>query len=332
LQKPGKFGGYNKHPYDNGGDTPATRDGLDYMGGHPEDFHYAKGTAKVPSKGKGKAPPKGKTPGKGMVEAGLAPGEAVLTPGAADHMGRDNIGMLNAMAHHGMLPSQGSHLGGQPHAAMPQSIGAIPGLAPPGGAPPGAPGAGGPPAPGGPPMKPQKGFAKGTSAVPAQDNIGQKVKLDNSKMGGKQTPDLNLKKGTAKVPGKPTNPSKDTQHGQIPVGGAVLTNDAANHVGRGLIAHLNQLHGGMSPPMAPPGGPPQGFAEGTASVPPTETNGQHLMGQLGKAWDYVTTPNPNADLQVGARGLYTGMSGLMGRGKEGYQDLNNAIDTDGRRR
>jgi hypothetical protein len=360
VQKPGKYGGYNKHPYVNGGDSYyGGGHENDWMGGHPEDFHYAKGTSKVPAKGgKGKAP--ARAPGKGMVEAGLAPGEAVLTPGAAEHMGRDNIGMLNAMAHHGMLPSQGAHLGGQPHAAQPQSIGSIPGLPPPA-----MMGGGAPMGPQGQPQgKPQKGkpgfaegtsnvpaaagdngtkvgkdpaqpgfeyagaFAKGTSAVPAGDNIGAPMRLQQSSLGGKPTPDLRLAKGTSKVPGKPTNPSKDTQHGQIPVGGAVLTNDAANHVGRGLIAHLNQLHAGMPPaggPQMPQGGgqPPMGFAEGTADVP--ETNGQHLMGQLGRAWDWATTPNPNADLAVGMRGLVSGVQGVRNNLDNPLTQINRAL-------
>ena len=282
---------------------------------------YAKGTSKVPAKGKAQSAKGGRAPGKGMVEAGLAPGEAVLSPGAAEHFGRDNIGRLNLMSHHGMLPSQGPHLGGQPHSAPPQSIGALQEALATMGA---GGGAGGPPGAGAAPAGQQPGFAKGTSNVQSSDSIGAPVRLQQSSLGGKPTPDLKLAKGTSKVPGKPTNPSKDTQHGQIPVGGAVLTNDAANHVGRGLIAHLNQLHAGM-----PTSGQPQqpGFAEGTADVP--ETNGQHLMSQIGSAWNYMTTPNSNSvlsratqanggnvpfgptDMATGYQGLQKGM--LFGR-------------------
>ncbi|MDR3427799.1 hypothetical protein [Silvimonas sp.] len=54
---------------------------------------YAKGTAKVPGKGK---------PNKDTVPAMLAPGEAVLNQGAADHVGRNLIDVLNAIGAHKM--------------------------------------------------------------------------------------------------------------------------------------------------------------------------------------------------------------------------------------
>ena len=83
---------------------------------------YAKGTSNVKGgkgKGKGMVPSKGRDAvsgdggGPGMVKSGLAPGEAVLTPGAAEHFGRNNVGMLNMLSNHGMLSSQQPHLGGQ---------------------------------------------------------------------------------------------------------------------------------------------------------------------------------------------------------------------------
>jgi hypothetical protein len=51
-------------------------------------YAYKAGTTKVPGKGSGKVD---------TVPAMLAPGEAVLNKGAAEHMGRDNIKALNAV-------------------------------------------------------------------------------------------------------------------------------------------------------------------------------------------------------------------------------------------
>jgi hypothetical protein len=59
-------------------------------GGEPG---YSKGTAKVPGKPNGN---------KDTVKAKLAPGEAVLNKGAAEHMGRGLIGVLNAIGQHKM--------------------------------------------------------------------------------------------------------------------------------------------------------------------------------------------------------------------------------------
>ena len=341
VQPRGKFGWAdpNEAWRGGGGDMPdmqqgRSTSGSNWGGSSPQ---WAKGTSKVPAKGHGK----------GMVKAKVAPGEAVLTPGAADHMGRDNIGMLNAMAHHGALSSQ------KVPGAQPQSIGKVQGIPPPspqalqmaammqgGGG--GAPPAGGPPgfaegtsnvsqkalkasgdngtkmgkdteakgfeyAHGGPPAP---GYAKGSSNVQQiDDSIGKQVKLGKGKE--KAPPDLSLAKGTSKVPGKPTHPSKDTVNAELPPGGAVLTNDAANHVGRGLIAHLNQLHSGMPKP---------GYAEGTSNV-------------------YADDPriNPNAptytpfsanDLGQGAGMLandYQNMKGAISKGTSNYNTLLNAL-------
>lgn len=52
----------------------------------PAEKKYAKGTAKVPGKGSGKVD---------TVKAKLAPGEAVLNKGAAEHIGRDFIEHIN---------------------------------------------------------------------------------------------------------------------------------------------------------------------------------------------------------------------------------------------
>ena len=327
-------GGSNRRGAEDSQQGRSTSGGSNWGGSSPQ---WAKGTSKVPAKGHGK----------GMVKAKVAPGEAVLTPGAADHMGRDNIGMLNAMAHHGALSSQ------KVPGAQPQSIGKVQGIPPPspqalqmaammqgGGG--GAPPAGGPPgfaegtsnvsqkalkasgdngtkmgkdteakgfeyAHGGPPAP---GYAKGSSNVQQiDDSIGKQVKLGKGKE--KAPPDLSLAKGTSKVPGKPTHPSKDTVNAELPPGGAVLTNDAANHVGRGLIAHLNQLHSGMPKP---------GFAEGTSNV-------------------YADDPriNPNAptytpfsanDLGQGAGMLandYQNMKGAISKGTSNYNTLLNAL-------
>lgn len=63
--------------------------------------HYSEGTSKVPGKGSGKTD---------TQPAMLAPGEAVLNRGAAEHLGRDTISLLNAIGAHKM----GLDLGGPP--------------------------------------------------------------------------------------------------------------------------------------------------------------------------------------------------------------------------
>jgi hypothetical protein len=82
---------------------------------------HAKGTARV--KGKGK-------PNKDTVPAMLAPGEAVLNQGAADHVGRNLIDVLNAIGAHKMamagnpVPGAG---GAPPQGQMPPpSVGGMP--------------------------------------------------------------------------------------------------------------------------------------------------------------------------------------------------------------
>ena len=60
--------------------------------GQPQ--HYDQGTQRVPGKGSGMVD---------KVKAVLAPGEAVLNKGAAEHMGRDNIAALNAIGHAKMV-------------------------------------------------------------------------------------------------------------------------------------------------------------------------------------------------------------------------------------
>lgn len=97
---------------------------------------FSKGTSKVPGKGSGKVD---------TVPAKLAPGEAVLNKGAAEHVGRGLIDQLNSI---GM-----------------QKMGMVPGAAPQGKAAP-AKGAGMPPG------KPQK-FAKGTSNVQPKGKGGK---------------------------------------------------------------------------------------------------------------------------------------------------------------
>jgi hypothetical protein len=56
--------------------------------------HYDKGTKRVPGKGSGMVD---------KVPAMLAPGEAVLNKGAAEHFGRDKIAALNAIGHAKMV-------------------------------------------------------------------------------------------------------------------------------------------------------------------------------------------------------------------------------------
>ena len=60
--------------------------------GQPQ--HYDQGTQRVPGKGSGMVD---------KVKALLAPGEAVLNKGAAEHFGRDNIAALNAIGHAKMV-------------------------------------------------------------------------------------------------------------------------------------------------------------------------------------------------------------------------------------
>jgi hypothetical protein len=146
---------------------------------------YAKGTSDVP----GKAPKTGNTD---TQKAMLTPGEAVLNVGAAEHLGRDTIDVLNAIGNIKMMSngagvSQGA---GPPTKAPIAGEGGIPGYAQ-GSAQVGSidpiPGQGGtwepaptPPATGGglraslnmgvprpaPPQVPVKGYAEGTSEVP----------------------------------------------------------------------------------------------------------------------------------------------------------------------
>ena len=119
------------------------------------------------------------------------------------------------------------------------------------------------------------GYAKGTSNVGgAGGAIGKDYQGSLGQGPGKPTPTLTLAKGTSKVPGKPTHPSVDTVNAKLPPGGAVLTNDAANHVGRGLIAHLNAVHAGMPPPH-PAGIPPALMAAAHAAQ-----GGQQAVGDI----------------------------------------------------
>ena len=60
--------------------------------GQPQ--HFDRGTQRVPGKGSGMVD---------KVPAVLAPGEAVLNKGAAEHFGRDNIAALNAIGHAKMV-------------------------------------------------------------------------------------------------------------------------------------------------------------------------------------------------------------------------------------
>lgn len=74
---------------------------------------FAKGTAKVPGKGSGKVD---------TVPAMLAPGEAVLNKGAAEHVGRDAIKQLNTLGQlkMGIVPGKaGKGAGGQKSKSAP---------------------------------------------------------------------------------------------------------------------------------------------------------------------------------------------------------------------
>jgi hypothetical protein len=82
---------------------------------------YSEGTAKVPGKG---------NPGVDKVPAILAPGEAVLNQGAANHMGRGAIAALNALGAHAMAAQ------GTPPSMPPTAHGTPGPMAPPTGGPP----------------------------------------------------------------------------------------------------------------------------------------------------------------------------------------------------
>lgn len=94
---------------------PLTADQQKRMDALPAIQGYAKGTSKVPGKGSGKVD---------TVPAMLAPGEAVLNRGAAEHIGRHTIDALNAVgqAKMGMGVSPPAK-GGKP-ASDPRSPGA----------------------------------------------------------------------------------------------------------------------------------------------------------------------------------------------------------------
>ncbi len=100
---------------------------------------FAKGTSKVPGKGPSN---------KDSVPAVLAPGEAVLNSGAAQHMGRGAIAALNALGAHAMAQA-----GAAPE--TPPTANGVPMAAPPRGmpAPKGPPGRGMPPKGALPPAK-----------------------------------------------------------------------------------------------------------------------------------------------------------------------------------
>jgi hypothetical protein len=65
----------------------------------------------------------------------------------------------------------------------------------------------------------------------------------------------NYADGAQKIPGKGTG-AHDTVHAMLAPGEAVLNKGAAEHVGRGLIAHLNQIGAAR---MAEQGAPPDGM-------------------------------------------------------------------------
>ena len=85
----------------------------------------AGGLDKVPGKG---------NPGVDKVPAVLAPGEAVLNAGAANHMGRGAIAALNALGAHAMAAQGTPPMQTPPGGGAPQPMGGPPMSGPPGGA------------------------------------------------------------------------------------------------------------------------------------------------------------------------------------------------------
>ena len=117
---------------------------------------YEAGTAKVPGKGSGMVD---------KVPAMLAPGEAVLNKGAAEHFGRDNIAALNAIGHAKMTVEAGAQAPAKPgEKAPPAKASGKPAGGPPAKEAPNAPAKGGKPA--SKPGAKTPGYAEGTSNVP----------------------------------------------------------------------------------------------------------------------------------------------------------------------
>ena len=104
-----------------------------------------------------------------------------------------------------------------------------------------------------------------------------------------------LKKGTARVPGKGDG-TKDTVPAKLAPGEAVLNKAAAEHVGRGLIAHLNSMGAekmGLVPP--PQKGKTQNFAAGTEEVQPLDDVRGSLYDSSRKPFNYVGDRQSQAD-------------------------------------
>lgn len=133
--------------------------------------------------------------------------------------------------------------------------------------------------------------------------------FDTSFSGGLNTR-RRFAKGTAKV-----SNSTDTVPALLTPGEAVLNVGAAEQVGRGLIAALNQIG------LAKMGREPQGFAEGTAQVPvplpspnPTPLNDSfaQFLAAL-KAQDPTSPKNVTAEMRRKMTGFAKGTAKVSGK-------------------
>jgi hypothetical protein len=220
------------------------------IGGNPLDRnHFDAGTSKVPGQGDGKTD---------TVPSMLAPGEAVLNRGAAEHLGRDTISLLNAIGAHKM----GLNLGHDPGEGKPDGYAEA--------TPRGDAGQGYawgtpsvPPAPG----QTQTNGTWGAPPPPAptpNSDIRNKVGKPGVPRVTAEADMQGYAKGTSKVPDKKGKPTQKSD-GPKKESGASMSPYASAHtpdgsgMSPGIIQALMQMSGGGQPPgagMPPPGSAP----------------------------------------------------------------------------
>jgi hypothetical protein len=243
-------GGYSRPGMFDLSGTPNTN----VIGGNP--VGYDAGTSQVPGVGDGKTD---------TQPAMLAPGEAVLNRGAAEHLGRDTISLLNAIGAHKMGLTIDPRPGSTQNTQDDRSE--TPGYAW------GTPSVGAPPAPGqtvtggawnpngtNNPQSPTAAIS-GSGIVRTPRVVGQTSKPQAMN----DTP--SYAKGTSKVPGKGAGkPADKGGKGKAsPPDSSPMSDAAAAHtpdgsgLPPGIIQALMQMGGPQAggPPGAPGGTPPQ---------------------------------------------------------------------------
>lgn len=196
------------------------------MAGKMTTKNYNEGATKVPGQGDGTVD---------KVPAMLAPGEAVLNKGAAEHFGRDKIAALNSIGHAKMQAAKG-----QPQPGGPPQAPAAAARPPMAAQAPGRPAGG--PAPKPAPKAPAK------AAAPAGKAPSKPMPFKGA---------------------KPQELSKGTHH--VGVGKSAKTPTIDPGAMQALAGMMGGGGGGMTPPggappMAGPGGPPQPMPPGRGMV------------------------------------------------------------------